>query len=184
MANMEPFMTVYDNEKEILTNYSIFEERKISDLKNYFVNEVERQKIEDKENLIVYKVFRQDVPLTEGELLHCLTVISPGNVDGEFFMTKGHYHKSEKCAEIYHCLKGEGLLLMQKGNESRVMEFKPSTIAYIPAGWGHRTVNVSSTSSLVFFSVWPGQSGYDYERTMKEPFQKSIFLENNGYKIK
>lgn len=180
---MEPFSTIYDSENEILTNYTLHEEKKISDMKGYFINEEAREKIEKEENKVVYKVYKQDVPLIEGELLHCLTCIQPGNVDGQFFMTKGHYHLNEKCAEIYHCLKGDGLLLLQKEDQIKILEFKPNAIAYIPAGWGHRTVNISFTKSLVFFSVWPAQSGYDYERTMKEPFQSSIVKDKESYKI-
>lgn len=62
----------------------------------------------------------QDVPLKIGELLHCVTIIQTGDIDGEFFMTKGHYHIDRSCAEIYYGQKGRGLLLLQKGKEKSI----------------------------------------------------------------
>jgi len=76
------------------------EERRLSDMKGYFANEAERARLEAEGNPLVYRVYRMEVPHTTGELLHCLTVIEPGSVAGECFMTKGHYHQDESCAEI------------------------------------------------------------------------------------
>lgn len=57
------------------------------------------------------------------------------------------------------------------------------TIAYIPAGWGHRTVNISSKEPFVFFSVWPAQPGYDYKRSIEEPFQTRVFKSGDSYTL-
>lgn len=184
MEIKEPFYTDFLRNKNILSNYTSYDERRICDMVGYFENEVARKLIGENENKIIYKVYKQEVPLEEGELLHCITIIEPGNVDGEFFMTKGHYHINEKCAEIYYGQKGKGLLMMQKGDEHRTIEINPDTIAYIPRGWGHRTINISTKEQFVFFSIWPGQSGYDYERGSEEPFQKRVFLNKEGYEIR
>ncbi|QCX34029.1 cupin domain-containing protein [Caloramator sp. E03] len=184
LNSKEPFFTMFDREKLILSNFSDFEERKISDLKGYFLNEAIRQKMEYDNNTIVYKVYKQNVPHEEGELLHCITIIEPGNVDGEFFMTKGHYHVNENCAEIYYGQSGMGLLIMQNGNRVEKIEMNAGTIAYIPAGWGHRTVNIKESEPFVFFSIWPAQSGYNYQKSIDEPFKCRVFRKNNGYELK
>lgn len=183
MLIQEPFYTEFLRDKNILSEYTAHDERKLADMSGYFKNEEKRKEIVQEQDPIVYRVYKQEVPLEEGELLHCITIIEPGNVDGEFFMTKGHYHVNEKCAEIYYGQKGKGLLMMQKGDEYRTIEMNPDTIAYIPAGWGHRTINISSEEPFVFFSIWPGQSGYDYQRGIDEPFQKKVYVGDDGYKI-
>ncbi|NGQ96703.1 cupin domain-containing protein [Brevibacillus sp. SYP-B805] len=180
---LQPFFTIFDENRNAFTRYSSYEERKLSDMKGYFANEARRQQMEEQGNPIVYRVYKQDVPLKEGELLHCITMIEPGHVDGEFFMTKGHYHLNEDCAEIYYGQKGKGLLLMQKGDRTETIEMNPGTVAYIPAGWGHRTVNVSQHEPFVFFSVWPAQSGYNYQRALDEPFQKKAVVDGDSYKL-
>ena len=175
--------TDFDRERNTLTSYTRCIERRLSNMEGCFKAEKTRKNIALKEDLIVYKVYMQDVPLKVGELLHCVTVIHPGDVDSEFYMTKGHYHIDGNCAEIYYGQKGQGLLLLQKGNEKKYLEMYSDTIAYIPAGWGHRTVNISRKEPFVFFSVWPAQSGYDYERGIKESFQMRVFKSARSYII-
>lgn len=179
----EPFYTVFDRDNNVLTKYSSYEERKISDMMGCFEHEDIREKMIAEGDPVVYKVYKQEVPLIEGELLHCITIIEPGTVSGEFFMTKGHYHINESCAEIYYGQKGHGLLLLQKGHEFKTIAIEPDTAAYIPAGWGHRTINVSEEEPFVFFSVWPGQSGYNYQRSMDEPFTRRVFSKDGSYCI-
>jgi len=179
-----PIFSELDLDGKILRGYTHLEERRLSDMKGYFANEAERARLEAEGNPLVYRVYRMEVPHTTGELLHCLTVIEPGSVAGECFMTKGHYHQDESCAEIYVGYLGKGVLVMQKGTETRTIEMKPGTVAYIPGGWGHRTVNVSETEPFVFFSVWPAQSGYNYQRAVDEPFRTRIFHHEGGYVTK
>lgn len=169
-----PFFSTFNRENNTLTSYDTKEERRLSDLKGCFENEQERNHGEEAANTLVYTVYRKAVPECEGELLHCITVIEPGDVGGELFMTRGHYHKNDTCAEIYYGQKGRGLLLLQSGETVKVIEMYPDTIAYIPAGWGHRTVNAGD-EPFVFFSIWPGNSGYDYQRSMDQPFMKRFY---------
>lgn len=178
-----PFFTTFDREKNILINYDAYEERRLSDMQDRFENEAVRKKNEESDNQLVYSVYRKNVPECEGELLHCITVIQAGDVNGELFMTRGHYHKNDTCAEIYYGQKGNGLLLMQSAETVKVVEMFPDTIAYIPAGWGHRTINIGN-EPFVFFSIWPGNSGYDYQRSADNPFINRIYRKMNSYEIK
>jgi glucose-6-phosphate isomerase len=179
-----PFFSELDIENQILRGYTHYEERRLSDMKGYFINEERRAHMEEEGNPLVYRVYKVEVPLVAGELLHCITVIEPGSVDGECYMTKGHYHQDESCTEIYVGYKGKGVLVMQKGEETRTIEMRPGTVAYIPGGWGHRTVNISENEPFLFFSIWPAQSGYNYQRAIDEPFLKRIYYHNGGYEAK
>ena len=53
----------------------------------------------------------------EGGLFFGRTIIEPGKVGAEYFMTKGHIHKIKNRAEYYWCIQGEGMLILM--NEKR-----------------------------------------------------------------
>jgi glucose-6-phosphate isomerase len=115
-------------------------------------------------------------------LPHCLTVLYPGQVGDEYYMTKGHFHVAMDTAEIYLGLEGEGYLLMQtKEGDSQALEMERGTIAYIPPYWAHRTVN-SGKGPLVFFAVWPGHAGHDYGTIEESGFLKLV-VERDGQPV-
>lgn len=132
---------------------------------------------------VVYRVSKREVPLEAGELLQCVTEILPGDCAGELFMTKGHGHADADCAEIYLGVSGRGLVLTQKGREFRAQEIESGVAVYIPGGWNHRTVNISRDIPLVFYSVWPAQSGYDYEAVSRSPFSSRVYRDKDGYRL-
>ena len=77
-------------------------------------------------------------------------------------MTKGHFHAERATGEVYVGLAGRGLLLLQtEEGETAEQPMGRGTVAYVPPGWAHRTVNTGD-EELVFFAVYPGQAGHDY----------------------
>lgn len=87
---------------------------------------------------LVYKVYEVHVPQQEGHLMHCLSVIYPGKVGDEYYMTKGHFHTKEDTAEVYLGLEGRGYLLLQtKEGDFHSLKMGPGTIAYISPSWAH-----------------------------------------------
>ena len=48
-----------------------------------------------------------------GVLQFGTTILYPGKVGDEYFMTKGHFHTILDTSEIYYCLKGKGMMLME-----------------------------------------------------------------------
>lgn len=133
----------------------------------------------EKENPIIYEVFEAPIPEKEGELMFLITVLYPGKVNGEFFMTKGHYHVVENTAEVYLGLSGKGLVLCQtKEGDFESLEISPNKVVYIPPCWAHRTVNTSS-EPLVFFGIYPAHAGHDYESIEKDGFRKRVFVDQN-----
>ncbi len=76
-----------------------------------------------------------------------ITVLSPGKNGIEFNKTYGHFHKYQG-AEIYQCLAGQGILIMQRNDEDgEAKEFKVATLSSgkqveIPSGYGHCLVNI------------------------------------------
>jgi len=173
---MRPFDVLFDlaeGKVNLLGNRTV---RRYSDVKHIF-HEID-PKLE-RENPIIYEVFEAPIAEKEGDLMFLITLLYPGRVKNEFFMTKGHYHVFENTAEVYLGLKGKGLVLCQTRNgDFESHEICPNKVVYIPPYWAHRAVNTSS-ELLVFFGVYPAHAGHDYKSVEAEGFKKRVFFEND-----
>lgn len=97
-----------------------------------------------------------------GDLIFGVTRMQPGNVGGEFFLTRGHIHARADRPEIYHGQAGHGVMLMESPDgETRSIEIVPGAICYVPPFWIHRSVNVGS-ADLVMAFAYPADAGQDY----------------------
>lgn len=158
-THFEPFSVHIDFDSGLLSPDPVVLTRGMSDLTGYFVAEPEAElrALGD-----VYSVHEIRVPATNNNLLSSTTVLQPGKVGGEFFMTKGHFHATRDRAEIYLTLSGEGLLVMALEDGTTVVkEMRPGIVNYVPGHWAHRSVNTGS-APLVFYAAYIGDAGYDY----------------------
>lgn len=137
-------------------------ERHLSDMRGFYGDADAEARLLAGGDPVVYEVFQYDVTEATGELFVCTTVLRPGRVGDEYFMTKGHYHQVRDRAEVYFGLKGHGMLLLQTEEGAfTATEMGPGTVAYVPPCWGHRTVNTGD-EDFVFLAVYPGDAGHDY----------------------
>ena len=127
---------------------------------------------------MVYEVLQYDVPSENGQLVVCTTVIHPGRVGDEFFMTKGHYHARRETGEVYVGLQGYGKLLMEVDDEFSSQEMGPGTVAYVPPHWAHRTANTSD-GPFIFLAVYPADAGHDYGTIERDGFRYRV-VDRNG----
>jgi glucose-6-phosphate isomerase len=132
------------------------------------------------ENPLIYQVFEASGnPEVAGHLRYSTTVMRPGKVGDEYFMTKGHYHAQGDRGELYYGLGGEGYLLLQTPEgEIDAQRMTPGSAAYVPPYWGHRTINTGK-APFVFLAVYPADAGYDYKTIADEGFA-AIIVERNG----
>src|SRR5215472_11475816 len=91
-----------------------------------------------------------------GSATRNVTIWEPGTVGAEYIKTYGHYHVGD-LDETYWVLLGEGIAIVQKRAEGPAgsiddkiigiyaVHVKPGDALYMPSGWGHLVVNVSST---------------------------------------
>lgn len=90
----------------------------------------------------------------EGENGENILVISAGKNGPEFNKTLGYFHTFPG-VEIYHCLYGQGVILIQRndgGNEAkeiRVLALRPGAIVEVPSGYGHTVVNTGKNFLVV-----------------------------------
>jgi glucose-6-phosphate isomerase len=126
-------------------------------------------------DLLLYEVYELSRPPMAGELLFGISIVHPGKIGNEYFMTKGHFHEVLETAEIYYCLNGSGFMVMEnpEGN-TKVESLSPGSILYVPPRWAHRSVCVGKQEDLVTFFVYPGNAGHDYGTIEVQGFRKLV----------
>jgi glucose-6-phosphate isomerase, archaeal len=113
-------------------------------------------------DVVVYDVWEHRASEAPGDLVFGTSVMRPGCVGDEFFFTRGHQHQVADRSEVYHCLAGTGVMLMEhpKG-EVRALPMAPQAIVYVPPHWIHRSVNTGADALITVF-CYAADAGQDY----------------------
>ena len=149
-------------------------QKKLCDLKGVFADEAARAAMP--QDTLVYRVQMHDKERegTEGGLLFGTSYVQPGSVDGEYFMTRGHYHLKRHTAEYYFCISGKGaLILMDETGKTWMEEMRRGTLHYIAGGVAHRLANTGD-EELVIGCCWPSDAGHDYATIERTGFAKRL----------
>ena len=179
-----PFSFVLPLPIAIPTHFDHHTERRLSALKGMFLDDDAYQAMIAREDPLVYEVYEIKRPEVEGELLSGVSIIHPGKVGREFYMTKGHFHTVLETAEIYLCLKGEGCMVMETPEGDTCVEpLAPGSVLYVPPRWAHRSVCTSRQQDLVTFFVYPANSGHDYGTIERQGFGKLVLEGDQGIEI-
>lgn len=153
--------------------------RRLSDMGAMYHDQTAVNKRLEREDPLIYEVYDMSVPEVDGQLLHGTSVIYPGTVGDEYFMTKGHYHARRDTGEVYFCLSGEGYLLTgTEEGDAEALPMQPGTSTYIPPYFAHRTVNTGE-DPFVFYYAYPGDAGHDYGSIEQTGFPQ-LLLEIDG----
>ena len=127
-------------------------------------------------NKIIYQV-QAILPIEdglEGGLFYGKTIIEPGTVGNEYFMTKGHFHQKADRAEFYWGIQGEGiLLLMDENRKAWAEKMYPGSLHYIGGHVAHRTINTGD-EPLTFGACWPSDAGHNYQEIIKNGFSARL----------
>ncbi|MFY9852740.1 MAG: glucose-6-phosphate isomerase family protein [Terracidiphilus sp.] len=118
-------------------------------------------------------------PGTEGGLFWGLTVLQPGKVGDEYFMTHGHFHANRSRAEFYGTVSGDGMLIQMDAERrtwGEIME--PGSLHYVRGESAHRIANTGSTP-LIIWACWPTDAGYNYEPIADQGFSARL-VERDG----
>ncbi len=154
--------------------------RTLSSMDGQYANPPAYTAMLQQEDTVLYEVYEIHRPEVAGELSHGISIVHPGKVGNEYFMTKGHFHTILETAEVYYCLAGVGMMVMETPEgESSVEELVPGKVLYVPPRWAHRSVNTSRSEDLITFFVYPANAGHDYGTIEKKGFRKLV-LEING----
>ena len=179
-----PFTLQFLGPQAIPSRYDNHITRHLSALKNQFHNQDAYHDVLNVADVLLYEVYEIRRPELPGELLFGVTVIHPGKVGDEFFMTKGHFHSVLETAELYYCLAGEGVLVMESlEGDWAVEEFCSGSITFVPPRWAHRSVNTNLDGDLILFFTYPSHAGHDYKSIEEHGFRKLILDRGDTYEI-
>ena len=158
--------------------------RHLSGLKGQFLDKDTFNRMLEKEDTLLYEVFEIRRPEIEGEQLMGISIVHPGKVGDEFFMTKGHFHTVVDTAETYYCLHGEGFMVMETPEgETSVEPLSSGKVLYVPPRWAHRSVCTSRQQDLVTFFIYPANAGHNYGTIEQKGFRKLVIEGKNGIEI-
>lgn len=155
-------------------------QRYVSNMATQFADaEAAEQMVKDG-NPLLYEFYGLDLPEDDsGVLQFGTTILYPGKVGDEYFMTKGHFHTILDTSEIYYTLSGHGMMMMETPEgEVDWKELSPGEAIYVPGRWAHRSINIGSEPLIMFF-VYRGDAGHDYG-TIEEKGYHKIVVEKDG----
>lgn len=126
-----------------------------------------------------YWVFSEIAP---SEKWANITIIAPGNYNGEYPKTFGHYHGVE-VNEIYHVIEGEGVLQFQKRDLSKVylIKAKAGDEIIITPEYGHSWSNIGKLPLILFDNWTSGHKPSDYEPIERLQGLSFYLIEKEGH---
>ncbi|HML38729.1 MAG TPA: glucose-6-phosphate isomerase [Bacillota bacterium] len=158
---------------------AVTSKRYLSNMKNMFADQEEAKKVLAADDPLIYEFYELGGPERPGDLLFGTTIVYPGKVGAEYFMTKGHFHTILETSEVYYTLSGEGYMVMENPEgETSEEPLSKGAALYVPRRYAHRTVNTGS-EPLVLFFTFPADAGHDYGSIESKGFRK-IVLEKDG----
>ncbi len=159
-------------------------QRRLSNLSGIFSDQGELDKMIREDDRLVYEFYDMGMPETEGDLAFGTSIVYPGKVGNEYFMTKGHFHTILDTAEVYYCLAGHGVMMMEDPEGTvEYQEMRPGEAVYVPGRFAHRSVNISSSETLVTFFVFRADAGHDYGSIEQKGFRKLVIEKDGTYAV-
>lgn len=153
--------------------------RTLSQMKRMFQDKTEAEKMLEAGDPVIYEWHELGCPERAGDLAFGTTILYPGKVGDEYFMTKGHFHTALDTAEVYYALSGKGYMIMEnKAGDTIEKQMKGGEAVYVPRGYAHRTVN-TGTEPLVLFYTFAADAGHDYGTIETKGYHK-IVIERDG----
>ena len=138
MSDVKPFVLDFDLVSGFCTSGKVKPtQRRVSDMVAQFANEAAARAMVEGGDPLLYEFYGLDLPEDDsGVLQFGTTILYPGKVGEEYFMTKGHFHTILDTSEIYYGLSGHGMMLMETP-EGQVdwKEIGPGEALYVPGRW-------------------------------------------------
>jgi glucose-6-phosphate isomerase len=155
-------------------------QRRLSEMAGMYLDEATRAAMVAQNDPLVYEFHDLGVPEQPGAIAYGTSITYAGKVGDEYFMTKGHFHSIVETAEVYYCLRGQGLMLMENPEgDWEVREFSPGAAVYVPERFAHRSINTHAIEPLVTFFAFRGDAGHDYGTIESRGFRK-LAVERDG----
>ena len=112
---------------------------------------------------LAYRVEVNQLAEGPGALIIGTSTVLPGRIGDEFAMTRGHLHVKADRAELYYCVSGRGVMLMDTvAGDSRAIQMEPGEAVHVPGHWVHRSVNIGDEPLVTVF-CYAADAGQDYQ---------------------
>lgn len=135
--------------------------------------------LETKGDIVTYEVYEFMKSEEAGDMIFGTSIVCPGKVGDEYFMTRGHSHARADRSELYFCISGRGLMLMEAPDgKTRTVNMTPMGIVYVPPFWKHRTVNTGDAKIMSIFA-YPADAGHEYG-TIEQYGMRKLVVDVNG----
>lgn len=153
--------------------------RYLSDMQEFYSDQEAAGRILEKEDPLIYEFYELGCPEREGDLAFGTTIVYPGMIGDEYYMTKGHFHRKVDTAEVYYILDGEGYMVMENPKGMTVeIHLKKGEVAYVPRSYAHRSVN-TGRKPLVMFFTFAADAGHDYGTIEQRGYRHMVCCEND-----
>lgn len=130
-------------------------------------------------NPMIYEYYALDLPKSDGDIQYGTSIVYPGTLGGEYYMTKGHFHEILETGEVYFCLSGEGYMLMENPEgEWEIEELVPGRAVQVPPRYAHRSINTGNEPLVTFFT-FRADAGHDYGSIETKGYRKLV-VEKDG----
>ena len=137
-------------------------ERRLSKMKDMFHDTDAAAQILEIEDPILYRWFELGAPERAGDLAFGVTILNPGKVGDEYYMTKGHFHTMLETPE----------------GDTQEQPLSKGQVIYVPRRYAHRMVNTGEQPLITFF-VFAADAGHDYGSIETKGYHK-IVVEKDG----
>ncbi|MDD5017816.1 MAG: glucose-6-phosphate isomerase family protein [Eubacteriales bacterium] len=152
-------------------------------MRGMFADEQALEEMIKKDDQLAYEFYEMNVPDDPGDLAFGTSICYPCKVGNEYFMTKGHFYSVLETAEIYLCMKGKGIMLME--NLEGDWDYKvlaPRQMVYVPKRYAHRSINIGREPFIQFF-CFRADAGHDYGTIETKGYRKLIVEKDGDFAI-
>ena len=166
-----------------LSEGNVSSKRYLSNLKGMVADEAALDEMIKKDNELIYEFYEMGVPEHPGDLAFGTSICYPGKIGDEYYMTKGHFHSILDTAEVYLCISGRGLILMENPEGDTAYEvLTPGKMLYVPKRYAHRSINICREPFVQFFA-FRADAGHDYGTIETKGFRKLVVERNGDFAI-
>ena len=162
-------------------------EKFIGDMAGVYLDEVSWQKSVDALGAShrVYSVEEHRYQNGPGALIVGTSTVLPGTYGAEFAVTRGHLHAISDRAELYYCLSGTGVMLLDTvDGRTAAIELTPGKAVNVPGQWIHRSINVGHEPFVTMFS-YSSDAGQNYGIISEAGGMKTLVVKGgeNGWQV-
>jgi len=152
--------------------------RYLSQMKDMYHDQDAVKKILSSDDPVIYEFYELGCPERAGDLAFGTSIVYPGTIGNEYYMTKGHFHTIIDTCEVYFTLNGEGMMIMEDPEGDTIERpLRKGETLYVPRRYAHRSVNIGDTP-LVMYYVYQANAGHDYGTIETKGYHKMLVSEN------